>query len=502
MNELPSIKEQQFHELYRLKVLYRGCRLIFVSGNFNIVHPGHLRLLNFARSCGDILLVGLFNDSAPGVILAFEDRKATLLGLEAVTGVVGLSPHDLHHVIRILQPHTVVKGKEHEPFPNIEQEVVAEYGGHLIFSAGDRQFSSRDLLRREIQATGVLGLRADNTFLREHGLTFSSMAKRVDKFAGSQVIVIGDLIVDEYIYCDPLGMSQEDPTIVVAPIESKKFVGAAGIVAAHLAGLGAKVRYFSVVGNDETCNFAQDLLHTYGVETSFISDDSRPTSLKQRYRVQNKTLLRVSYLRSHDVGPEYWSVLLGNIKDALLSADIVVFSDFNYGCLPQSFVDAVISLCREQMVPFVADSQASSQLSDVGRFINADFLSATERETRLALNDFRSGLQNVANLLTEKAITRGLFVKLGPEGLILVSREKEPRTSSLMALNPNPVDVAGAGDAFLSAAALCRVSGGSLAEAAYIGSIAAAIQVGRLGNIPITRAEILGAIAAGSGVGE
>ena len=490
-----SQKKQRLSQyLTSLRDKYLGMKIVFVSGNFNIVHPGHLRLLNFAQACGDVLVVGLFSDHTPGVIVGFEDRKSTLLGLESVSDVFELSQDMLLDALRVLKPHTVVKGKEHEGLQNIEQEAVSEFGGHLIFSSGEQKFSSRDLIRQELRVTEALSLRTTPAFLGAHGISNRSMIERVKSFNGARVVVIGDLIIDDYVYCDPLGMSQEDPTLVVTPIESKKFLGAAGIVAAHLSGLGASVNYFSIIGGDSTGRLAQEMLVDYGVDPVFVIDQSRPTILKQRYRAQNKTLLRVSHLRSHEASLEFWIVLLGLIKQKISKTDLVVFSDFNYGCLPQNLVNQVCALCQEHNIPYVADSQASSQVGDVSRFVGSDFLSATEREARLAMGDFRSGLQNVANLLFKKARSNGLFVKLGPEGLILVMNREAPTTISLPALNPNPVDVAGAGDAFLSVSSLCRVSGGSLQEAAYLGSIAAAIQVARQGNVPLQRDELLSQI--------
>ena len=120
----------------------------------------------------------------------------------------------------------------------------------------------------------------------------------VDKFKGLRVTVLGDVIVDEYIDCDPLGMSQEDPTIVVTPIQSESFVGGAAIVAAHARSLGADVRFISVFGKDATAEFSHSKLLEYGVDVQkLFEDDTRPTTLKQRFRAAGKTLLRVSHLR-------------------------------------------------------------------------------------------------------------------------------------------------------------------------------------------------------------
>ena len=114
-----------------------------------------------------------------------------------------------------------------------------------------------------------------------------------------RVAVIGDLIVDEYVTCDAVGMSQEDPTIVVTPLMTRTFVGGAGAVASHAHGLGGDVSFFTLVGNDEAARFARDTLEQQGVVCKTFVDESRPTTRKQRFRALNKTLLRVNHLRQH-----------------------------------------------------------------------------------------------------------------------------------------------------------------------------------------------------------
>lgn len=465
-------------------------RLVFVSGNFNLVHPGHVRLLNFARSCGDKLVVGLLADGEQGVAVPHAMRLEALLSMAAVAEVVTLTDAQVVPFISELQPYAVVKGKEHETHQNPEREAVRRYGGHLIFSAGDARFSVLDLIRRESEGSGVLSLVQVPEFLAKHGIQSQRLKSMVGGFSSIRALVLGDLIIDEYVHCDPLGMSQEDPTIVVTPVKSQRFTGGAGIVAGHVAGLGGQAHYVSVTGDDSTADGAQVSLKEFGVGACLIRDDTRPTILKQRYRAAGKTLLRVSHLRSHDAGEEYIAQVIAEVEARLSETDVVIFSDFNYGCLPQSLVESVGELCKRSKVPFVADSQASSQVGDVSRFRGAAMISATEREARLAVNDFRSGIQNVANTLLERSQAGFLIIKLGPEGLLVVTPEPCASTSSLPALNTNPLDVAGAGDALLAAASLALSANATPWECAYLGSIAAALQVARVGNVPLRQAAL------------
>jgi rfaE bifunctional protein kinase chain/domain len=255
--------------------------------------------------------------------------------------------------------------------------------------------------------------------------------------------------------------------------------------------LGAASQYISVTGDDETACKSERSLADFGVGAALIRDSSRPTILKQRFRASNKTLLRVSHLRAHDIGEEFIDLVMQRFHQLLPTTNLVIFSDFNYGCLPQPLVDSIIQICLEKNIPFVADSQASSQVGDVSRYVGATMISATEREVRLALNDFKSGLQNVANRLLEKSRAKTLIVKLGAEGLLVISPKPDCTTDSLKAMNSNPVDVAGAGDAFLSASSLALAAGANIWESAYLGSIAASIQVSRIGNIPLKKELLL-----------
>ena len=246
-------------------------------------------------------------------------------------------------------------------------------------------------------------MKSDPHFLDRHNSSLTRLKELIATFNTCNVLVIGELIMDEYIYCEPLGMSQEDPTIVVSPFDSKMFVGGVGIVAAHLVGLGAQATFISIVGNDSASDTGKNMIEAYGVKPIFIQDSSRPTVLKQRFRAGSKTLLRVSNLRSHDVAEEQANEIFHQLLVLIYKTDLVVFSDFNYGVPSQFLVDRIINTCNKRNIPYVADSQASSQIGDVSRFEGADILSATEREVRLSVNDFKSGLQNVSLKLLQKA---------------------------------------------------------------------------------------------------
>jgi rfaE bifunctional protein kinase chain/domain len=467
-----------------------GQTIAFVSGNFNVVHPGHLRLLKFAAEQADILVVGVNPDSMPGVTLAQELRLDNVRSISFVHHVVRLEEAAASFIAR-LQPNVVVKGKEFEDRFNPEQDAVDSYGGRLVFSSGELRFASLALLERDADVD-LSTVRKPLEFPKRHSFDISQLKGLLAKVAGMRVAVVGDLIVDEYVTCDAVGMSQEDPTIVVTPLMSRTFVGGAGAVAAHAHGLGADVNFITLVGDDDAARFARTTLDQQGVTFNAFADPTRPTTRKQRFRALNKTLLRVNHLRQHAAGAEIQRDMLGAVERALESCDLLLFSCFNYGCLPQDLVEAIADRARERGVMMAADSQVSSQTGDVSRFKGMTLLTPTEREARVALNDFVSGLAVIGERLMERARTKHLVITLGAEGaLVNTIVDGTFGSDRLPAFNPSPKDVSGAGDSLFMAASMALCAGANIWEASYLGSLAAALQVSRVGNLPLSTAELV-----------
>lgn len=474
-------------------------RIVFVSGCFNVLHPGHLRLLRFAKECGDHLVVAVESDRIAGRN-AHMPEQLRLEGVQSNSFVdeAFIMDEPVTALIARLRPSIVVKGKEHEPRFNAESAVLEQYGGRLLFSSGETVFSSLDLIRKEFYETDIRSISLPLDYLARHDVEPARLAGLLHGFSKLKVCVVGDLIIDEYITCQPLGMSQEDPTIVVMPIDTTRFIGGAGIVAAHAAGLGASVQFISVTGADAARAYAQEGLMAAGVQARLLVDDSRPTTLKQRFRSKGKCLLRVSHLHQGAIPMAHQKLMLAELEQAMDDVDLLVFSDFNYGCLPQSLVEQVSAIAKSRGVMLAADSQSSSQLGDISRFKGMDLITPTEREARVSTRNREDGLVVLAEQLRQQSSAHNILLKLGEEGLLIHAGQGEGDdwlTDRVCALNNAPKDVAGAGDSLLITSALTLSGGGNIWEAACLGSLAAAVQVGRVGNTPLRAEELLQELA-------
>jgi len=141
-----------------------------------------------------------------------------------------------------------------------------------------------------------------------------------------------------------------------------------------------------------------------------------------------------------------------------------------------------------------ADSQSSSQVGDVARFKGMDLITPTEHEARISVRNYEDGLVILAEQLRRESKALNILLKMGEEGLLVhasVMAKDEWLTDRVGALNASPKDVAGAGDSLLIASAMTLANGGNIWEAACIGSLAAAVQVGRVGNTPLQTKELL-----------
>jgi bifunctional ADP-heptose synthase (sugar kinase/adenylyltransferase) len=225
-----------------------------------------------------------------------------------------------------------------------------------------------------------------------------------------------------------------------------------------------------------------------GVGNDLLEDHARPTTLKERYRSHGKTLFRVSHLQQGAISLPLQQQLIEKAVKAMRNCDLLFFSDFNYGVLPQAVVDKLVFEAKENNVKIVADSQSSSQLGDIGRFKDVDLLLPTEREARVSTQNREAGLVVLADQLRQKSRAQHILLKLAADGVLVHSPDASSNgwlTDQVEALNKSPRDVAGAGDSMLVASGLTLTAGGNIWEAACLGSIAAAIQVSRVGNLPL-----------------
>lgn len=467
---------------------------VFISGKFAVIHSGHIRLFMFAKTIGSKLTVAVDVD---GLNIEEREFRINFLNNQNFIDKVLIFQSDLESLILEIKPDIVLKGSEFASKFNIESEILSSYGGELVFSSGSTFFSENDMFNNTEFTASNFSRKIPSDFLKRNSIDFKDIKKQILQFKNVRVCVIGDLIIDEYINCHPIGMSREEPTLVVTPIDSQKFLGGAGIVAAHTAALGAKTTLISIIGKDESGSWGSAEASRYGVTFKAITDKTRPTNLKQRYRSGSHSLLKVSHLSQDKVKKLIQDQIINEFMRLAPDIDLLILSDFSYGVFTKEIAEILINIAKENKILVSADSQTSSQVGDLSQFINVNLITPTEIEARTELKDYSSGLAVIAEKLRIKLNPQVILIKVGPDGLVVGGAKSngEPIVlDALPSLNLNPIDVSGAGDSLLAAASLGLFVENNPSKAALIGTIAAAIQISRIGNIPIKSEQLIQAI--------
>jgi rfaE bifunctional protein kinase chain/domain len=478
---------------------FQGASLCF--GHFNAIHPGHIRYFQTANRHGNQLVIALegtnqLPESERNVVFSEVDRAEALAALSIVDYVVILDTAPLENLVQLIEPRALVLGKEfeRERYTKVDSAVrwMREHGGEVVYEAGETHYATADIFGTPTELEKERWEKFGNA-LKTQNIDLSKVLDELSGNSSPRILVLGDTIVDQYVACDPIGMSNEAPVVVVKEIETKDFVGGAGIVAAHVAALGGDCRYLSVTGKDSYATFVQSKLTEFGVETCLIEDSSRPTTFKIRYLVEKQKLFRVSRLKEHSLPRKIEESVIESINEFAPNLDGILVCDFVYGVITPRIIDALEQVTRRYHVPLFGDLQCSSQIGNISKFRNYQLLCPTEREARIALGNQSDGIEYVANLLMKEAQTSNLIVKLGAEGFIAYKQEEESgflHRQHFPALSVNPADVAGAGDALLAAVSVGLTQNLTLMEASAIGCCAAALAVQTVGNRPVLLEDI------------
>lgn len=477
-----------------------GKTIVQCHGCFDIVHPGHIRYLQFARQQGDLLIVSLTGDSeiSKGEQRPYIPQELRAENLAALIFVdfVYIDPHpSAEKILAQVKPDVYVKGREYEQSTDpdflAEKTIVEDSGGRIIFSSGEIVFSSTALIEHLPQDESIRRHR-HKLLADRHQITTHRLKETLDRFRGLRVIVVGDLLIDRYIFCDAIDIASESPMMSLIQREERRYVGGAAIVARHIAALGARSFLLAAVGQDDGSTWAADVLKAEGVETHLIP--SR-TSLveKTRFLVEDSKILKVDTGERLplDSQAERQAALI--LEQQAKIADAVIFCDFGYGMITGSLLSRILPSMRHNVRIITADG--SGGRSDLLNFKNVDLLCPTERELRATLNDYESGLSAAAWEFLNRTQARHLFVTLEKRGVLVFERQSQDRKCTewagrlksdlLPSFASTPIDRLGCGDALLAASTLALASGCSPVEAAYLGNAAAALEIAMLGNHPV-----------------
>ena len=300
------------------------------------------------------------------------------------------------------------------------------------------------------------------------------------------ILVIGDLMLDHYLWGKCERISPEAPVQVIDVQRESTVLGGAGNVVNNLLSLGANVSVLSVVGNDENGKELLCMLETLGADAKgIVKQEERKTSKKSRVIASHQQVVRYDSESKNDITEVSVDALLAQCVAYIPKVDVILLSDYGKGVLTTTFTCKVIELARKYQKPILVDPKGD----DYRKYSGATLITPNKKEasiaTKIAINEDES-LQKVGTLLKESLRLDYAIITLSEDGMAIFGENflKMPTVAREV------YDVTGAGDTVLAALGYAYASGQSIQEAASFANKAAAVVVGKLGSATVTLDEI------------
>lgn len=505
-------------ELLRLRSEARadGRSLVQCHGCFDIVHPGHVRHLRYARELGDLLLVSITGD--PEVrkgngrpLIPEELRAENLAALDCVDLVYIERAATATDLLDAVRPDVYVKGREyeynHDPRFRAERETVERHGGRVVFSSGDVVFSSTALIAAMEQSVDPYHARLAQLTTHPE-LEGGRLYELISRFRGKRVVIAGECVRDTYILCDRPDVAGESPVMTLRPVERRGYDGGAAVLARHIAAMGGRPTLVTSLGDGESAQEMRQRLAGEGVDVRDLGLDA-PLPEKQRFLVGAQKVMKVDLLEPLVPDATQRDRLVEMVAEAAGErggCDAAIIADFGLGLFSSS---TLTRLCeRVRPLAGVLSGDVSGRRSSLRAMREMDLLTPSESELRDVYRMYDEGLPMVTWRLLEETGSRAAVVTMGADGLIAFDRIRRERdeqdeerwqtrlkSEHVPALSPHAADALGCGDAALAASTLALAGGASLLVGAFLGAVSAACEAQRLGNIPVSTADLRSGVA-------
>ncbi|MCK5507992.1 MAG: D-glycero-beta-D-manno-heptose-7-phosphate kinase [Desulfobacterales bacterium] len=314
------------------------------------------------------------------------------------------------------------------------------------------------------------------------------------KFNKCKILVVGDLMVDEYLWGDVDRISPEAPVQVVSVKNENYTLGGSGNVVNNLVELGAKVSVIGVTGTDRHGNLLLKKLNELGVDTAgVVQEPDRPTTRKTRIIAANQHVLRIDRETKRKISAGTFELLAGFIEEKVSSADLILISDYEKGLITSSLLLKLIESAEKHNKITIADPKGLN----FSKYSGVRLLTPNRKEAALATGTEildEAALIKAGNKIFDTAIIDNLLITCGKDGMMLFEKNKEPYKISAKARQV--YDVSGAGDTVLAVIGLALASGASLKDSSAIANTAAGIVVGKVGTATVSSKELVSALTS------
>ncbi|MDR1616236.1 MAG: PfkB family carbohydrate kinase [Syntrophomonadaceae bacterium] len=463
-------------------------------GVYDLLHPGHVIHFEEAKKQCDILVVSVTSEEfvrkGPGRPYFNNDLRIKFLCSLAIVDYVMLSEsYTADDVIKAAQPDYYIKGGEYSsPEDDITGEIDAEtalvqsFGGQAYFTSG-AVFSSTRLLNKNFPVLTPELKEWMAGFCEKY--SFGEIKNVVEAFHPLKVLVVGDIIIDDYMFCTVNGLMSKDRGYSTTYNYQERYLGGALAVARHLAQFSGNVTICGAIGNETDLHslILNSLSKDMKIDLEYL--DGMNTIVKQRYILENKKRETIDKLFSVNRLPERSAYrdlteakLMKKLNGGLERFDLVVAADFGHGLLTPGLMDFL-----QKNSGFMAlNCQTNSTnygFNLITKYLRADVFSLDQKELRLALADNAQDDEALLLKLWERFGKKTAFLTRGAYGAMAAASAS---VINCPAFTLTVKDTVGAGDAFFALAALCAKQDLPPDLSVFLSNVAAALATNIIGN--------------------
>ena len=470
----------------------RGEKVVHAHGVFDLLHIGHVLHLRTARSYGNRLVVTLtadryVNKGVGRPVFSQQQRAEMLASLEIVDLVAVNDAPDAIPAIDAIKPNYYVKGPDYKnPEDDITGKITAEinavrsHGGELVVT-DDETHSSSALLNRHMgiydkELQLFLNNFRDNSGPEQIGDLF-------DKVSRMKVLLVGDTIIDEYVYCDSIGKSAKESIIATKYMDTEVYAGGVVAAARHMADFVESVDVVTMVGDQDDYDELIRSVLPDNVRLHILTRADAPTTRKSRMvePAYFRKMFEIYYFEDSPINGQLSRDLHDLIEGLVGKTDMTVVTDFGHGLISADTIDVLCE--KSKFLAVNAQTNAANRgFNPVTRYRKADFICIDREEAKIAAQNKHVTLEYVIrDFLPKGTECHKFIITKGKDGCICFDSHKEG-VHTIPALTQRVVDTIGAGDAFFVVTAPIIAVGGSLEEAGLVGNAAGAMKAQFVGH--------------------
>ena len=481
-----------------------GKKIVHCHGVFDLLHIGHIKHFEEARTFGDVLIVSVtpdeFVNKGPGrPAFTTSLRLESLASLEVVDYVFANKWPTAEDTIKVFKPDIYCKGPDYKDHLdditgkiNEEAAAVNFVGGKIVYT-DDITFSSSSLLNK----FGNLYSREEELFFQSlvDKYSFEFIKSKVEEIKKLKVLVIGEVIIDQYVFCEALGKSGKEPVLVLRDLQTQEYLGGSLAIARHLNEFCDTVSVLSFIGeNNDYKSFIENNIEE-NIHLNFLEKSDSPTIVKRRFvdNIDRKKVLGVYSINDDSLNKEDEAKFIESFDKLTKEHDLVIVSDYGHGIITPKIADYISK--SDKYISLNAQVNAANiGTHSIRKYhdINCLIINANEllHEMRERDGDLEKLALKLKNIIKADYIT----VTKGRDGAFLFNDKKVPVDCPGFAAEV--VDKIGSGDALLALLSVCLYSKFDDDLSLFIGSLAAAQSVESIGNSkPVNKVTLLKTIS-------